>query len=91
MLFDVTILFQVLVTTKNLAWTSDLRARLVIVKGTEQYDVRSQRYVDMPLSGWLKKKRFRLIHHCLLQFSYMHVHTHTHTHTCRLQLRTHNE
>ena len=46
--------FQVLVTTKNLAWTTDFRARLVVVKGTEQYDVSAQRYADMPLSGWFK-------------------------------------
>ena len=46
--------FQVLVTTKNLAWTTDFRARLVVVKGTEQYDVKAQTYADMPLSGLFK-------------------------------------
>ncbi|XP_071491870.1 activating signal cointegrator 1 complex subunit 3-like [Diadema antillarum] len=45
---------KVLVATKNLAWSTDLRARLVIIKGTEQYDTRAQRYVDMPVTDLLQ-------------------------------------
>ncbi|XP_072178267.1 activating signal cointegrator 1 complex subunit 3-like [Diadema setosum] len=45
---------KVLVATKRLAWSTDLRARLVIVKGTEQYDVRTRRYVDMPVTDILQ-------------------------------------
>ncbi|XP_072178266.1 activating signal cointegrator 1 complex subunit 3-like [Diadema setosum] len=45
---------KVIVATKSLAWSSDLRARLVIVKGTEQYDARTQRYVDMPVTDLLQ-------------------------------------
>ncbi|XP_071510515.1 activating signal cointegrator 1 complex subunit 3-like [Diadema antillarum] len=45
---------KVLVATKRLAWSTDLRARLVIVKGTEQYDVRTRRYVDMPVTDLLQ-------------------------------------
>eukprot|EP00057_Strongylocentrotus_purpuratus_P015645 XP_011670119.1 PREDICTED: activating signal cointegrator 1 complex subunit 3-like [Strongylocentrotus purpuratus] len=45
---------QVLVATKNLAWATDLGARLVVVKGTEQYDAKSERYVDMPVTDILQ-------------------------------------
>lgn len=37
---------QVLVCTTNYAWESDLRARLVIVKGTEHYDGEKNRFAD---------------------------------------------
>jgi activating signal cointegrator complex subunit 3 len=37
---------QVLICTTNYAWESDLRARLIIVKGTEHYDVGSERFID---------------------------------------------
>lgn len=37
---------QILVCTTNYAWESDLRARLVIVKGTEHYDNEIDRFVD---------------------------------------------
>lgn len=37
---------QVLICTTNYAWESDLRARLIIVKGTEHYDSDSERFID---------------------------------------------
>nr|XP_054753859.1 activating signal cointegrator 1 complex subunit 3-like [Lytechinus pictus] len=45
---------QVLVATKNLAWATDLRARFVVVKGTEQYDAKSERYANMPVTDILQ-------------------------------------
>jgi len=37
---------QVLICTTNYAWESDMRAKLIVVKGTEHYDPVSGRYVD---------------------------------------------
>lgn len=37
---------QVLICTTNYAWESDLRARLIIVKGTEHYDSDAERFID---------------------------------------------
>lgn len=39
---------QVLICTTEYAWESDLRAHLIIVKGTEHYDREAERYVDYP-------------------------------------------
>ena len=39
---------QVLVTTSTLAWGVNLPAHLVVIKGTEFYDAKEKRYVDMP-------------------------------------------
>lgn len=39
---------QVLICTTNYAWESDLRAHLVIVKGTEHYDKQEERFIDYP-------------------------------------------
>lgn len=39
---------QVLICTTNYAWDSNIRAHLVVVKGTEHYDVETQRYIDYP-------------------------------------------
>jgi activating signal cointegrator complex subunit 3 len=42
---------QVLVATSTLAWGVNFPAHLVIVKGTEYYDGKLKRYVDMPVTG----------------------------------------
>lgn len=39
---------QVLICTTNYAWEKDLRAHLVIVKGTEHYSSEAERFVDYP-------------------------------------------
>lgn len=45
---------QVLVATATLAWGVNLPAHLVIVKGTEFYDGKLKRYVDMPITDVLQ-------------------------------------
>lgn len=45
---------QVLISTRSLAWGIDLRATLVIVKGTESYLASEERYVDMPTADILQ-------------------------------------
>lgn len=45
---------QVLVATSTLAWGVNLPAHLVIVKGTEFYDGKLKRYVDMPITDVLQ-------------------------------------
>ncbi|KAK9503226.1 hypothetical protein O3M35_011843 [Rhynocoris fuscipes] len=45
---------QVLIATATLAWGVNLPAHLVIVKGTEYYDGKTKRYVDMPITDVLQ-------------------------------------
>eukprot|EP01130_Rhizamoeba_saxonica_P011676 TRINITY_DN4859_c0_g2_i1.p1 TRINITY_DN4859_c0_g2~~TRINITY_DN4859_c0_g2_i1.p1 ORF type:complete len:1866 (+),score=443.62 TRINITY_DN4859_c0_g2_i1:728-5599(+) len=45
---------QVLVSTSTLAWGVNLPAHLVVVKGTEYYDPKAKRYVDMPITDVLQ-------------------------------------
>mmetsp|Transcript_18077 Transcript_18077/g.27114 ORF Transcript_18077/g.27114 Transcript_18077/m.27114 type:complete len:1635 (+) Transcript_18077:2-4906(+) len=45
---------QVLVATSTLAWGVNLPAHLVIVKGTEFFDPKTSRYVDMPITDVLQ-------------------------------------
>ncbi|CAH1400990.1 unnamed protein product [Nezara viridula] len=45
---------QVLIATGTLAWGVNLPAHLVIVKGTEYYDGKTKRYVDMPITDVLQ-------------------------------------
>lgn len=44
---------QVLIATSTLAWGVNYPARLVIIKGTEFFDPKSKRYVDMPVTDIL--------------------------------------
>ncbi|OXA58136.1 Activating signal cointegrator 1 complex subunit 3 [Folsomia candida] len=45
---------QVLVATATLAWGVNFPAHLVVIKGTEYYDGKSHRYVDMPITDVLQ-------------------------------------
>ncbi|XP_073996642.1 activating signal cointegrator 1 complex subunit obelus isoform X2 [Rhodnius prolixus] len=45
---------QVLIATATLAWGVNLPAHLVVVKGTEFYDGKTKRYVDMPITDVLQ-------------------------------------
>ncbi|XP_058808781.1 activating signal cointegrator 1 complex subunit 3 [Phymastichus coffea] len=45
---------QVLVATATLAWGVNFPAHLVVIKGTEYYDGKSKRYVDMPITDVLQ-------------------------------------
>ncbi|XP_044008422.1 activating signal cointegrator 1 complex subunit 3, partial [Aphidius gifuensis] len=45
---------QVLVTTSTLAWGVNFPAHLVVIKGTEYYDGKTKRYVDMPITDVLQ-------------------------------------
>lgn len=45
---------QILIATSTLAWGVNLPAHLVIVKGTEFYDKKLNRYVDMPITDVLQ-------------------------------------
>jgi activating signal cointegrator complex subunit 3 len=45
---------QILVCTATLAWGVNLPCHLVIVKGTEFFDTKSGRYVDMPVTDILQ-------------------------------------
>lgn len=45
---------QVLVATATLAWGVNFPAHLVVIKGTEYYDGKSRRYVDMPITDVLQ-------------------------------------
>lgn len=47
-------LLKVLIATATLAWGVNFPAHLVIVKGTEYYDCKSHRYVDMPITDILQ-------------------------------------
>ncbi|XP_051173908.1 activating signal cointegrator 1 complex subunit 3 [Leptopilina boulardi] len=45
---------QVLITTATLAWGVNFPAHLVVIKGTEYYDGKAKRYVDMPITDVLQ-------------------------------------
>nr|CAH0109762.1 unnamed protein product [Daphnia galeata] len=45
---------QVLIATATLAWGVNFPAHLVVIKGTEYYDGKSRRYVDMPITDVLQ-------------------------------------
>ncbi|XP_055382886.1 activating signal cointegrator 1 complex subunit 3 [Condylostylus longicornis] len=45
---------QILVATATLAWGVNLPAHLVVIKGTEYYDGKQKRYVDMPITDVLQ-------------------------------------
>jgi len=44
----------ILVTTSTLAWGVNFPARLVVIKGTEFFDAKIKRYVDIPVSDILQ-------------------------------------
>ncbi len=45
---------QVLIATATVAWGVNFPAHLVVVKGTEFYDGKQKRYVDMPITDVLQ-------------------------------------
>ena len=45
---------QVLIATSTLAWGVNFPAHLVVVKGTEYFDGKTQRYVDYPITDVLQ-------------------------------------
>uniref|UniRef100_A0A2Z5TZE8 U5 small nuclear ribonucleoprotein 200 kDa helicase n=1 Tax=Reticulitermes speratus TaxID=60591 RepID=A0A2Z5TZE8_9NEOP len=45
---------QILVATATLAWGVNFPAHLVVIKGTEYYDGKTHRYVDMPITDVLQ-------------------------------------
>lgn len=45
---------QVIVATSTLAWGVNFPAKLVIIKGTEFFDPKSKKYVDMPVTDILQ-------------------------------------
>lgn len=45
---------SILVTTSTLAWGVNFPARLVVIKGTEYFDAKLKRYVDIPVSDILQ-------------------------------------
>lgn len=45
---------QVLIATATLAWGVNFPAHLVVIKGTEYYDGKTHRYVDMPITDVLQ-------------------------------------
>ena len=51
---NILIFYQVLIATATLAWGVNLPAHLVIIKGTEYYDGKLKRYVDMPITDVLQ-------------------------------------
>lgn len=53
-IFNLTCLNQVLICTATLAWGVNFPAHLVVIKGTEYYDGKQKRYVDMPITTVLQ-------------------------------------
>jgi activating signal cointegrator complex subunit 3 len=47
---------QVMIATATLAWGVNFPTHLVIVKGTEYYDGKLKRYVDMPITDVVSSK-----------------------------------
>lgn len=47
-------MIQILITTATLAWGVNFPAHLVVIKGTEYYDGKLKRYVDMPITDVLQ-------------------------------------
>ena len=45
---------QVLIATATVAWGVNFPAHLVVVKGTEYFDPKQKRYVDMPITDVLQ-------------------------------------
>ena len=45
---------QVLIATSTLAWGVNFPAHLVVVKGTEYFDGKTQHYVDYPITDVLQ-------------------------------------
>jgi activating signal cointegrator complex subunit 3 len=45
---------QILISTSTLAWGVNLPAHLVIIKGTEYFDVKTNRYIDFPITDILQ-------------------------------------
>ena len=45
---------QILIATSTLAWGVNFPAHLVIVKGTEYFDGKTKRYVDIPITDVLQ-------------------------------------
>ncbi|XP_060805871.1 activating signal cointegrator 1 complex subunit 3 [Amyelois transitella] len=45
---------QILICTATLAWGVNFPAHLVVIKGTEYYDGKQKRYVDMPITDVLQ-------------------------------------
>ena len=45
---------HVLIATSTVAWGVNFPAHLVIIKGTEFYDGKQKRYVDMPITDVLQ-------------------------------------
>lgn len=60
---------MVLVATATLAWGVNLPAHLVIVKGTEFFDGKTNRYVDYPLTDVLQMIGRAYVFGVLIQFS----------------------
>ena len=48
------LLLKVLIATATLAWGVNFPAHLVVIKGTEFYDGKTRRYVDMPITDVLQ-------------------------------------
>ena len=55
---------QVLIATSTLAWGVNFPAHLVVVKGTEYFDGKTQHYVDYPITdvfqmmGWAGRPQY---------------------------------
>ena len=45
---------QILIATATVAWGVNFPAHLVVVKGTEYFDPKQKRYVDMPITDVLQ-------------------------------------
>ena len=60
---------QVLIATATVAWGVNFPTHLVVVKGTEFYDGKLKRYVDMPITDVVSSYLFifiiRRIYYCL--------------------------